>query len=169
MSPQSKHRTDEDFAELLAGPKTEVVLTAETDAEVLQMESALRAYRVEALQWAERRSSVQPSLVPAARRSTLWASLPQWSLAAVAAISIAAGVTHLVENHRDSNDVADVSVATVLPAAKQSSPAQIAADNRLLSSIDSALSYHSASPVDALNLKPEAHGAHRDNSSEITD
>jgi hypothetical protein len=156
MNSQTKDLTDEAFAELLCRPADAFAGAAAPEAEVLR--AALRSYRTETLQWAERRSSTQTSLQPAARRSRMWAAVPQWSLAAVAVISIAAGVAH-VYDRPDVNDASEETVATapaasvVVPAAR-TSPSDIAADNRLLSSIDQALSYRAELPIDNLGLKP---------------
>ena len=156
MNSQTEHLSDEAFAELLCRPGGVSGTIADPEAETLR--SALGNYRAETLQWAERRSSTQASLQPAARRSRMWAAVPQWSLAAVAVISIAAGVAH-VYDRPDVNDTSEVTVATapspsVAVPATPTSPAEIAADNRLLSSIDQALSYHTESPIDSLGLKP---------------
>ena len=156
MNSQKQSLSDQAFSELLCRPAGTSAGPVDAEAEALR--SALRSYRTETLQWAERRSSAQASLQPAARRSRMWAAVPQWSLAAVAVISIAAGVAH-VYDRPDVNDTSEVTVATepspsaVVPAAP-ASPAEIAADNRLLSSIDQALSYHTGSPIDSLGLKP---------------
>ena len=155
MNSQNHNLSDEAFADLLARPSAE---TTSADREAEALRSALRSYRTETLQWAERRSSTSPSLQPAARRSRIWAAVPQWSLAAVAVISIAAGVAH-VYDRPDVNDASEETVATapaqsvVVPVARIS-PAEIAADNRLLSSIDQALSDHAVTPVEGLGLKP---------------
>ena len=160
MNSQHHELSDEAFAELLAGPAGVSGGAAEMEAEAVR--SALRSYRTETLQWAERRSSTRPSLQPAARRGRMWAAVPQWSLAAVAVISIAAGVAH-VYDRPDVNDASEETVATapaqsvVVPEAR-TSPADIAADNRLLSSIDQALSNRAPSPIDSLGLQP-AHTA----------
>ena len=156
MNSQNHNFSDESFADLLARPAD----AAATNGEAEALRHALRSYRTETLQWAERRSSTQPSLQTAARRSRMWAAVPQWSLAAVAVISIAAGVAHVYERP-DVNDTSEMTVAVapsasvVVPPAR-TSPAEIAADNRLLSTIDQALSYHTEAPIDSLGLKPSA-------------
>lgn len=154
MNSQKHDVSDEVFAELLARPAD---ASAGTDPEAEVLRSALRSYRAETLQWAERRSSTQPSLQPAARRRRVWAAVPQWSLAMVAVISIAAGVAH-VYDRPGVNDASESTTAATLDVMAaheaRSSAADIAADNRLLSSIDQALSYHAQSPIDSLGLKP---------------
>ncbi len=155
MNSQKHDLTDEAFVELLV--RTDSTPSAgEADSEAAALRSALHSYRAETLQWAERRSSTQPSLQSAARRSRLWAGVPQWSLAAVAVISIAAGVAHVYDRPGDVADepLATTQATTVAEPVARSSEADIAADNRLLSSIDQTLSYHSASPIDNLGLKP---------------
>jgi hypothetical protein len=155
MNSQKHELSDEQFAELLAG--TDGAASDDgAGAEAFALRSALRSYRVETLQWAERRSSTQPSLQPAARRSRFWAGVPQWSLAAVAVISIAAGVAHV---YAPSGDAGDETLATTqgtvaADTVVRTSEADIADDNRLLSSIDQALSYHTVPPIDSLGLKP---------------
>ncbi len=159
MNSQKHDLTDEAFADLLARPVEDGLHDADGEAESLR--SALRSYRTETLQWAERRSSTLPSLQPAARRSRAWAAVPQWSLAAVAVISIAAGVARVYDrpgvNDTSEETVAAVPPPTAVAPAAPASAADIAADNRLLSSINQALSYHVQSPVDSLGLKP-SHG-----------
>ena len=143
---------EEDLADLLARPAG--AGSSEADA----LRAALASYRTETLHWAERRSSTQPSLRAAARRSRMWAAVPQWSLAAVAVISIAAGAAHVYE--RPAVDDQSEEIAATIPDAgsageQRTSPAQIADDNRLLSSIDQTLSYHHAeSAIEHLGLKP---------------
>ena len=163
MNADRHELTDEALTELLAQP-ADAAGVAAAGAEAVALHAALRTYRTETLQWAERRSSTQPSLQAAARRSRVWAAVPQWSLAAVAVISIAAGVARVY----DFGDPGEGSVPTASAVASTSptaaSAADIAADNALLSSIDQELSYHAASPVDSLGLKsshttqPEAPG-----------
>lgn len=153
MNPHEHHLSDEAFADLVAHADTSGVPAQSGEAEALR--SAIRSYRTETLRWAERRSATQPSLQSAARRSRAWAAVPQWSLAAVAVISIAAGVAHVY----DRSDAGQEEVEATAPAAvfnssvTGTSPADIEADNRLLSSIDQALSYHPALPVDGIGLK----------------
>ena len=167
MNQPSKHLTDEAFADLLAHAGCSSHEPASSQQpEVLVMHSALQSYRAETLQWAERRSSTRASLLPAARRSDRWAALPQWSLALVAAVTIAAGVAHVAETRAVVQDTAAVTVPSVEARAL---PADIAADNRLLSSIDAALSYHADSPVDALQLKSEHRGSDAIESPGVTD
>lgn len=138
--------TDEQFAVALA--KNAEVEDAGVSAEPLRMREVLGSYRTETLHWAECRSAVQPSLVPAARRAERWAALPRWSLATVALVTILGGLAHFSEY--GSTTGRETSTAVV---AKQAAPADIAADNRLLSSINAELNYHSASPVDDLGLQ----------------
>ena len=138
--------TDEQMSELLARPIDASDGTA--DAELARLRSALTSYRTETLLWAERRSAAQPSLAAAARRSDRWAALPRWSLATIAIVTIAAGVAHVSESR---NTPEDGTQASLLGAAQQSrsSADDIAADNKLLHSIDDALVYRTQSPVDA--------------------
>ena len=151
MNATRQKLTDEALTELLAQP-ADTASTTEGGEEAVMLRSALRTYRTETLQWAERRSSTQPSLQPAARRSRVWAAVPQWSLAAVAVISIAAGVAH-VYDFSDRAEQPAAPVAAAVAGSAAASAEDIAADNALLSSIDQELSYHAASPVDSLGLK----------------
>ena len=163
MNAMGPALTDEELADLLA-PTGGSAPAPQADPEVAALRAALHTYRAGALQWAERRSSTQPSLQPAARRSRVWAAVPQWSLAAVAVISITAGVAHVY----DRDDAADRAAAPAAVSAMQTagvtassqgtSPADIAADNALLSSIDQELSYHAALPVDSLGLESSRAG-----------
>ena len=154
--------TDEQVCDELLTPRETSVQTA--DAEVVALRSALGSYRDETLQWAERRSATQPSLVPAAKRSERWAALPRWSLATIAIVTIAAGAAHLSEERAD---LAESTSAQPMAAAQEtrSTPAEIAADNKLLNSIDAELSYHTQSPVDAFDLKAPAASASRQRTS----
>ena len=67
MNSNADKLTDERFSDLLASP---AALT--DDAELNDLKAALGSYRSETLLWAERRSAVQPSLVPAARSNRFW-------------------------------------------------------------------------------------------------
>ncbi|MEZ2347225.1 hypothetical protein [Terriglobus sp. RCC_193] len=141
----SEHLSDEFFCEMLVsqhrGP--------EETAELTEMKDALATYRAETLSWAERRSAAQPSLAAAARRKHLWAAAPQWAMAAVAIMSITVGVLHFAGIPGDEMAMEQ----RTIPAAAQASPQQqLADDNALLESIDSALNTGSALPVDALGL-----------------
>ena len=157
MNPHEHGLSDEAFADLVAHADTSSLPATSAEAEALR--SALHSYRTETLQWAERRSATQPSLQRAARRSRAWAAVPQWSLAAVAVISIAAGVARVYDRSDAGQEDAAITASDAAsgPAVAGASAADIAADNRLLSSIDQALSYHAATPVDGLGLKsPES-------------
>jgi hypothetical protein len=141
----SEHLSDERFCELLLSQDRAPEMTAE----LTEMKDALDTYRTEALAWAERRSAAQPSLAAAARRRHLWAAAPQWAMAAVAIMSITVGVLHFTGVPGDQTAMEQQTI----PAAAQASPQQqIADDNALLESIDSALHTGSALPVDALGL-----------------
>ena len=155
MNSQEHDLTDDEFAELLLRADSAVAAN-EADSEAAALRSAFRSYRAETLQWAERRSATQPSLQPAARRSRFWAGVPQWSLAAVAVISIAAGVAHVYDRPGTGGDDTPSTTQGAVTAVSvaRTSDADIAADNRLMSSIDRELSYHSESTVDSLGLKP---------------
>ena len=65
----------------------------------------------------------------------------------MAAVTIAAGVTHLSQNRATVQDSTPVQART--------QPVDLAEDNRLLSSIDAALSYRADIAVDALKLQNE--------------
>lgn len=169
MTPKKQALTDEQFADLLllhkddphdaCGPHQ-----GSEDAELAEMSAALKLYRVDTLQWAERRSGSQPSLVAAASGSAPWA-LPQWSLAVVALITIAGGVVRMAQNQSEMTMPASTDAAI---RTEEATASDSAADDRLLSSIHTALSYHAASPVDGLHLQEEtSHGSGM--SSELTD
>ena len=145
-----KPLTDEQFSdELLRVP---VSPSHAEQRELIALHSALESYRCEALHWAERRSAAQPSLAAAARRSERWAALPRWSLATIAIVTIAAGVAHLSEQRSTITDAVANSPSS-LQQGMHSSADEIAADNKLLNSIDVELRYHASSPVDAFDLK----------------
>jgi len=142
----SEHLSDELFCELLVSQHR----AQEETAELTEMKDALDTYRTETLAWAERRSAAQPSLAAAARRRHLWSAAPQWAMAAVAVMSITVGVLHFTGIPGD-----EAASEQTIPAASmaQANPQQqIADDNALLESIDSALNTGSTLPVDALGL-----------------
>lgn len=172
MTFHRKQLSDEALAELLVTGETTSPATSPDDApdhvqdaELLEMHAALASYRTETLQWAERRSATQPSLIPAARRGRVWAAVPQWSLATVAAVTIAAGVFHFTGKDDPPESTASTSAQVTTTAANTASAADIAEDNRLLSSIDAALSHHRESPVAALGLKSDSDRAARQDAS----
>lgn len=143
----SEHLSDELFCELLVSQHR----TLEETTELTEMKDALETYRTETLAWAERRSAAQPSLAAAARRRHLWSAAPQWAMAAVAIMSIAVGVLHFTGAPGDETAMEQQTIPASSMA--QANPQQqIADDNALLESIDSALSTGSTLPIDALGL-----------------
>jgi hypothetical protein len=153
--------SDEAVSGMLATPTND-----SADAEVVALKAALRSYRTETLSWAERRSATQPSLAAKARESR-WSAVPQWSLACVAIVAVAAGVVHFAGyGAEDATPASDMSVTTT--ATRFASQDDIAADNRLLGSIDQALRYRSVSPTDEFQAKP-AKQASRNTHTGVTD
>ncbi|MGI4853271.1 MAG: hypothetical protein ACRYF4_04380 [Janthinobacterium lividum] len=148
LSTHGPVATDEQVAILLAEHGSTADLN---DAELLRLHAALDIYRGETLQWGERRSAVQPSLQPAAKRAERWAALPRWSLATVALVTILGGVARFAQ-YGPATDASSGEAATKT-VQRTSVSADIAADDRLLLSINAELNYHSASPVDALGLQ----------------
>ncbi|SDG01313.1 hypothetical protein [Terriglobus roseus] len=141
----SEHLSDELFCEMLVSHHH----ASEETAELSEMKDALDTYRSETLAWAERRSAAQPSLAAAARRRQFWVVAPQWAMAAVAIMSVTVGVLHFTGVPGDETAMDQQTI----PAVAQASPQQqLADDNALLESIDSALNTGSALPVDALGL-----------------
>lgn len=136
MMPQNDSMND-----LLTGGEID-----STEAEALQ--AAIATYRTESLLWAQRRSAAMPSLAPAVRRARLWAVVPQWSLAAVAAITVAVGIANVRNTSQQPAPAVEAS-AVVTPA----TPQQIADDNTLLHQIDAAVNAGSDLPVDSLGLQ----------------
>lgn len=155
MTHRERPMTDEEFAELLLKPHadTDGVKLDGTADEAHELRAALSGYRQNMLHWAERRSAVQPSLAAKALSQERWAALPQWSLAVVALVTIVGGVVHLTGARADLATPAAITteVAGTVQAYAPTAD-EIAADNRLLSSIDAELSYHHSSPVDSLRL-----------------
>ncbi|SEB69551.1 hypothetical protein [Terriglobus roseus] len=157
----TKHHalTDEQFADLLAGRPTSETLAdlqgdADAAAELVALKSALHSYRAESLVWAERRSASAPSLAPAARRRARWMAVPQWSLAAVAVAAVAVGIGHFSGSNANDAVASTPTIATSSTLSASALPERdFASDNELLTSIDAALSYAGASPVDGLGLK----------------
>ena len=146
--------TDEQFCELLMGgaPETPTAPHAEADA----FKRAVSSYRAESLLWAERRSAAMPSLLPSVRRSGFRAALPQWTLAAVAVMTMVAAGVHFNTASQDTAAV-EAPAAIVRTADATATPEQIAHDNVLLGSIDAAVHAGSGLPVNALGL--DAHAA----------
>lgn len=154
MTPEMQKRTDEltdeQFCERLTAHDS-----AENDAgELNALKDALATYRTETLDWAERRSAVQPSLAAAAGRRSAWTSAPQWALVAVAVMTVTVGVVHFVGNDAEET-VSTAQVTTDISAPQPTRQQQIVEDNLLLESIDSALNTGSGLPVDGLGLEHE--------------
>jgi len=151
MTPEMQKRTneltDEQFCEMLMEHGSEEDGTAEVNG----LKDALATYRTETLDWAERRSAAQPSLAAAAGRRSLWGAAPQWALAAVAVMTVTVGVMHFVGN--DTEETASTAEVTTQLAPQPTRQQQIAEDNELLESIDSALNTGSGLPVDSLGLE----------------
>ena len=166
VADSSSIAAEEQFAVLLAGaPGTDDHTDA---AEIERLQVALGSYRAETLHWAERRSAGQPSLQALAKRNERWAALPRWSLATVALVTILGGVAHLAQSGAATITALGNETATAV-AERPAAPADIAADNRLLSSINAELSYHAASPVDALGLQDTDHKLPPDTEDGVTE
>jgi hypothetical protein len=156
MNASNNTLSDEQIADLLASAPLTPGSSNQEDAELHALRAALGSYRSETLLWAERRSAVQPSLVAAAQRNRFWAAVPQWSLAAVAAVTVATGIVHFTGNPGDRSAAAPMPATASAPAQAlhaTQADADIAADNQLLSSIDQALTYRPVSPADEFGLK----------------
>jgi hypothetical protein len=153
--------SDEALSEMLAKPTNN-----SADTEVVALKAALRSYRTETLAWAERRSATQPSLTSRAKEGR-WAAVPQWSLACVAVVAVAAGVVHFAGyGAEDISPAANIAVTT--SATTTASQDDIEADNQLLGSIDQALRYHSVSPADEFQAQP-AKQSSRNTHTGVTD
>ncbi len=153
--------SDEALSDLLAQPAENA-----GNAEARALKAALRSYRTETLAWAERRSSTQPSLAAKAKADR-WSAVPQWSLAAVAVVAVAAGVVHFAGY--GSEDVTPATTTSVTaPASTTAATDDIAADNQLLGSIDRALRYDSVSPAAEFHAKPVKQ-TNRNAPSEVTE
>lgn len=146
--------TDEQFCELLMGGAPEA--TAELHAEAGAFKSALSSYRADSLVWAERRSAAMPSLLPSVRRSGFHVAWPQWTLAAVAVMTMVVAGVHV---NTASQDTAAVDTSAAITRTVDATPEQIADDNVLLGSIDAAVHAGAGLPVNALGL--DAHAAVR--------
>jgi hypothetical protein len=152
MTPEKKKRTDELADEQFCEMLMECGSAEDATAEINDLKDALATYRTETLDWAERRSSVQPSLVAAAGRRGRWSAAPQWALAAVAVMTVTVGVMHFVGN--DTEETASTAqVSTEISAPQPTRQQQIAEDNELLESIDSALDTGNGLSVDGLGLE----------------
>lgn len=148
IEKQTDELSDEQFCAMLMSDGS-----AEDDAtEINAMKDALATYRTEAMDWAERRSAAQPSLAAKAAKQSLWASAPQWALAAVAVMTVTVGVMHFTGNGMDET-ASTTHGTTEISAPQPTRQQQIAEDNALLESIDSALNTRSGLPVDGLGLE----------------
>jgi anti-sigma-K factor RskA len=148
--------SDEEFCALL-------VNGADTgNAEAAELKSTLNSYRHESLVWAQRRSAAMPSLAPAARRQGIWAAVPQWTLAAVAAMTVTVGVVHFANASR-GNTQEDAPIAMEQTADNRSTASQLDDDNELLHSIDAAVNAGSGLPardlVQSTGEEPHSHGS----------
>jgi len=137
--------TDEEFCERLFSHDASAA-----DGELEDVRNAVANYREMMSDWAHRRSAAQPSLAAAARRSRFWAAVPQWSLAAVAMMTVAvtAGMLHL---NNAPNDTTEAIHATT-DAAHQ----LMSADNDLLISIDAVVNASTDLPVIKLGLERQS-------------
>ncbi|MEK6397967.1 MAG: hypothetical protein V4734_07765 [Terriglobus sp.] len=153
MRTLTEELTDEQFCAMLSDDATE-----NSDAELNSLKDALATYRTETMNWAERRSSAQPSLVAAAARKSLWAAAPQWALAAVAVMTVTAGALHLVGSGADTS-AANEQAANAMYVPHPTPQQQIAEDNALLKSIDCALNTAHGLSTDGLGLE---HGSDMD-------
>jgi negative regulator of sigma E activity len=164
MNSHPKHKfSDEALSELLASPEEITVENAEAQA----MLAALSSYRTETLARAERRSATLPSLAARTKTSRWAAVVPQWSLAAVAVVAVMAGVVRFAGYGGDAA-APDAARVVATSSAQATSEDEIAADNRLLDSIDQALRYNGVSPVAAFegkSVKQAAPATH----TEVTD
>jgi hypothetical protein len=140
--------SDEQFCAMLMSQDS-----AEEDAaELHAMKNALVTYRTEAMDWAERRSAAKPSLAAMAAKQSRWAWAPQWALAAVAVMTVTVGVMHVAGNNTEET-ASTATQSAQMYAPQPTRQQQIADDNALLESIDSALSTGSGLPVDGLGLE----------------
>lgn len=152
MTPDTHKHTDELSDEQFCAMLLAQDSPEDDAAELNAIKDALASYRTEAMDWAERRSAAKPSLAAQAASQSLWASAPQWALAAVAVMTVTVGVMHFTGNGMgDTASTAQVSTESLAPQPTRQQ--QIAEDNALLESIDSALNTGSGLPVDGLGLE----------------
>lgn len=138
----TSERNDEEFDAKLShrlaaedGAPTAAGSDEEEAVDLERVQTALRRYRAESLEWAQQRSATMPSPLPAGARADrpAWLQAPQWVLGTAAFCACVVGGT--VYTHHQATLLERA--AAVLPNA----PTQqaLAIDNELLSSVDDAL------------------------------
>lgn len=160
MSDFSGHLTDEQICDLQAGDSSDLTAQAHLATcavcreELASLESALESFNDASLAWA---AAAAPRLVPPPSRiARSLGARPAWGLgfAGAAIVCLIAFGPHLSDRHR------------IAPTASQSassalSNAELAQDNRLMTSIDQELNYQVQPAVPASELRPPSHHGHR--------
>lgn len=145
------HLTDDQIDELLMGDgaddvRAHVTACAACRERVVEERSALALFRDASMAWGERRSTGMP--LPSARA----AARPAWMRAPVltaAAVLVAAGLGISVVKNFEGRRSAVAERGALRLEAGRNSAAQIAADNRMLSEIDQALTADAPSLLEA--------------------
>lgn len=157
----SQHLTDEQFSDLLAGvslphdAEAHLAACSACRAEVEVVAGSLAELNTFSLAWAEREA---PRRVPVPSRWSLrLGAHPVWNLGlmtAAAAVALTIGF-HLPQHA----STAKPATATVAVGGEVPTGAELAEDNRLLSSIDQELSYATQPTVPLAELKSAGHHA----------
>ncbi len=121
-------KNDDDFDCLLASGSD---AGDDYAAEAMEMRDALRSYREQSLEWAQKRSVTMP--VPVPHRLDRWLAAPQWALGTAAFCACVVGGA-LYTHHQA---VLVQQQAAVLPV--QQTEQALADDNELLLSVNAAL------------------------------
>lgn len=130
---------DQDSTEHL---HSEDALDADSMADLALMRQVLGSYKSEALRFAAKQSASMPT-PRVSRAAALWDSTPRWAVAATAAVALACTTVVVTER---ANEPAPVAMAA--PPTTQA----LQADNRLLLSVDQALSNSVAPSEEELGL-----------------
>ena len=139
---ETRHLTDEQFADLLLGAESSSVqehlrACPGCFAEAERFSGAVGSFQQQSRLWAERRASALPRLVPRREPAFAWLRHPQAWTAATLAVVLAAGFGVSIHSNRERP--VNPPVAQVQPAAAAVTPATLKADNELLSAIDGEL------------------------------
>lgn len=155
----SQHLTDEQFSDLLAGgsldsgSEAHLAVCSECQAEAEAVAGSLTEFNTFSMAWAEREA---PRRIQTPSRWMLrLGAHPVWNaglLAAAASVALAIGL-HLPQH---SAPAAPTTAALQQPVVRPT-PTDLAADNRLLASIDQELSYSPQPSVPLAELKAPSH------------
>lgn len=161
----TRHLSDEEFEQLLAGETGQVAATAHLREcptcrrELDLLRSSVSDLRDLSLVWAEQRGV---RIHPPSRTAMLWQSIPKWGLAAAALLLCSVGVG--VHVHSAAAN-ATAQVSQYQPTAPTDH--ELAQDNQLLQSIDDELHPQIRAQVSASDLAGSSQTVRRNISQEV--